>query len=267
MKLRFNKRWWWHFKNNREISFEIAGMNSHPSIYFSVNGSDRKITFHLGLGFAFWISFYGFIPEKWFPVEKNSYAPKGYLHSGRRQLGLHIHDWALWWTVWKDDNEWSSTTPKWRQGSWHPIRDFKGKHTCTWDVIETEYFVLPFLEGNYSVKVEKKLRTDTWPRWFTRKSVCYEVRPGYEKDGEFISVPVPHEGKGENSWDCGEDGTYSSHFPAKPYSRRLEMRTCYDAALYFWQGAMETRKRYGSVKWMPQKLKRPISIVTENPIS
>src|SRR5690606_38230523 len=49
---------------------------------------------------------------------------------------------------------------------------------------------------------------DTWsrPRWFPKMVKRIEIEMG---------EPIPHQGKGENSWDCGVDGTYSYTAPAE----------------------------------------------------
>lgn len=79
----------------------------------------------------------------------------------------------------------------------------------------------------------------------------WEVRAGYYNDnGEFVGKGIPVEGKGENSWDCDEDATYAMLFPGFPYRR--ELRTHYDAALYFWHNMMKSRERTGSPRWTPK---------------
>lgn len=250
----FNKRKWWHFGKNyrKSITIEIAGWKSHPSIYFRADGGEGDITFHIALGFGIWITFAGFIPNKWYPRYYSTYT-KNKLPE-ERELSISIHGGCLWWDFWVSEN-WSSYTKNktWRKGNIDFRRLIMGKHKCEWKEIERRQFMLPFLEGNYNVEVIKSYRFDIWQRWPMKKTISYEVIAGYYENGEFIAKPVPVEGKGENSWDCDEDATYSCYFPGPPY--RKENKTCFDAALYFWHSMMKSRERYGSAQWIPQAFK------------
>jgi hypothetical protein len=49
-------------------------------------------------------------------------------------------------------------------------------------------------------------RIATRKRWFTQVNYSAEVEP---------RTPIPYQGKGENSWDCGEDGLHSMMGPAQ----------------------------------------------------
>ena len=59
-------------------------------------------------------------------------------------------------------------------------------------------------------------------------------------EGEQIPVP----GKGENSWDCGEDATFSLSCPSTTISEAIgEMvKSC-----------MRTRERYAGLDFKPEK--------------
>jgi hypothetical protein len=274
MKLRFNKRKWWHFGKSyhKSISIEIAGPDTTPAFYLLVDGCEREV--QISFWFLFvqvWITFDGFFSEKWFPKEWNSYANDrkgGYLHTASREFGIHFHGYAIWWCLWRDHDVWNSKD--WRHSSWHPFRNIKGRHSVEWKVIDEMKYVLPFLEGSYPIVIEKKLRIDRWKRWFTQKSIAFEVTVGYTNDqGEFVGLCVPHEEKGENSWDQDEDGTFQSHFgAAKRGAYGRDLTSCYEAALYFWQSCMRDRERYGSPTWKPQKYKeKKVDLITENPIS
>jgi hypothetical protein len=70
-----------------------------------------------------------------------------------------------------------------------------------------------------------------WP--LTHRSALVESETG---------VPVP--GKGENSWDCGEDALYSLSTTAATIDEAIEK---------FKASVMKTRERYGGKDWMPMK--------------
>lgn len=127
-----------------------------------------------------------------FPPERKDYEG--------RVLSLGIHDWALWWNVWTPDMSWSSKTPKYRQGSFHPIDALLGSGRFESCVVQDLGIVeIPMPEGTYDAHVVAK--TERWKRkrWFAKRSRQY-----FDFD---LGAGIPHPGKGENSWDCGMDAT------------------------------------------------------------
>lgn len=106
-----------------------------------------------------------------------------------------------------------------------------------------------------------------------RRDQCFEYR-GDKPSGNFINynghiflldnirmklsekfVPVP--GKGENSWDCGEDGTQSILFGVD-----TPIRTYVDAANAFQASVQKTRLRYGGKDWMPERYNElPVNVI------
>lgn len=237
--LNFSYRKWFFFgkNHNRKIQIEICGITQLPHISFRVDGGDGEVQFHLALLLGVWITFQNFIPNSWYPQRKSSYNSEPL--PDERALKIYWFEWAIWWNLWMPEDEWNSTDPKWRRGSIHFDRLLMGKHSCEWQNLDGGKFVLPFFEGVYEVEVIKKLRIDSFTRWFTRKSISFEVK---------CDAGVPHEGKGENSYDQGEDCTFAINFPGS----RTKTNTLYQAALYFWHSCMETRERYGSARWVPR---------------
>lgn len=250
---KFSVRKFWYFdKHKKSIHIELAGWNSHPSLYMRVDGGERDLVFHFGFGIGIWLVFENFLPKNWYPTYHSKYTNSNLPEE--RQLYIAFHNGSFWWDFWVSE-EWSSYTKNktWRKGCWHIVDRIKGKHTMIKNEIERRQFALPFLEGNYNIEVIKKARTDKWPRWFTRKMISFEVKVGYYESGNFIEQGIPVEGKGENSWDCDEDATYSMYFAGQPYNKNVI--SCYDAALYFWHSMMKSRERHGSPKWLPQAFK------------
>lgn len=270
MNLNFELRKSWYFGKHSGKSFAIAfsGWTVTPGIYLNVDGGESEYTIHIGLGIGLWFTFQRIFPKSWYPdypctdntVIKNA---------GERQISLSIHSWEIWWNVWMDPGEWKSVDPWYRRGNTHFQRWFLGQHIVDWVPIDTRGYLLPFLEGNYSVLVEQKHRFDRYSRWYMRwyqrKMISWEIKAGYHDGKVFVVVPVPHEGKGENSWDLGEDGTFSLSFGG-----RKEIVTHYQAALYFWKNAMETRERRGYASWIPKKFRvegQQLPFIKENPVT
>jgi hypothetical protein len=244
--MKFNQRKRWHFKGNKSIHFEISGWTCNPSIYLRVDGGESQVTLHIGLGIGLSISFARFLPEGWYPSYISKY---GYGRLGcEKKVSVSFHGGSIWWCFWKDDDE--SFRTSWRKGCFHLVDIIKGKHIYNKNEVERNVFVLPFLEGNYNVEVIRFERIDKWQRWFTSKMISFEVRAGYYQDGRWVEKGIPVEGKGENSWDCDEDATYSMSFPGQPYKK--EIVSCYDAAMHFHQSMIKDRARRGGANWLPK---------------
>lgn len=105
------------------------------------------------------------------------------------------------------------------------------KHLTDWQEI-----VVPMPEGSYRGKVRIEQRTWSRPRWPWKR-----VRTAADID-MIEGVPVP--GKGENSWDCGEDAIMG--MGSEP--------TVPDAIAAVVRSALRDRERYGgSVDWRPRE--------------
>lgn len=256
----FNKSKWWYFGNyNKSLHIEIAGWKSTPHIIFEVNGEDRGIMLSVSIGIAIYIVFKGLLPKSWCPTYTSKYS------SGKipedREFSIKLHGGAIWWNFWVSE-EWASycKNKTWRMGSFRFMDKIKGKHKYQREESDRRQFLLPFLEGIYNVEVIKWNRTDSYPRWPTSRMITWEVRAGYyDEKGEWKDKPIPVEGKGENSYDCDEDATWSISFPGPPYKK--EVNTAYLAALYFWHSMMKSREHLGSAKWLPKAfegIKMPI---------
>lgn len=246
----FSRRKWWSFGDRKSISIEIAGWKSSPHIIFQADGDEGDIMFSISIGIAIYISFAGFIPRSWYPTYESSYSQSKIPES--REFSIKILDGSLWWDFWVSE-DWASYTRNktWRKGAFHFVDLIKGKHDYRRIDSGRQQFYLPFLEGIYNVEVIKWDRTDSYKRWPTSKMITWEVRAGYyDEKLQWKDRPVPVEGKGENSWDCDEDATWSMSFPGAPYKK--DINTPYDAALYFWHSMMKSREQRGSSKWTPK---------------
>ena len=135
------------------------------------------------------------------PPEGSPRSPHGNPWSASRHISFSIHDWALWWDLWRDPMAgWSREVPKWRHGSFHPIDTVFGRTKCETTTLETRNVVVPMPEKSYPATAELVEYAWKRPRWFTTKRmkrVQIEIPGG-----------IPHAGKGENSWDCGDDATF-----------------------------------------------------------
>jgi hypothetical protein len=90
-------------------------------------------------------------------------------------------------------------------------------------------------EGSYPAKI--RIFESKWsrPRWFP----SYLVRSRIE-----MIKPIPFPGKGENSWDCGEDALFSCIAPES---------TVEGAISNVVKSVLEKCRKYGGNDWEPSK--------------
>lgn len=138
-----------------------------------------------------------------------------------RQISCYFADWTFRYSLWVGSMaSWSRQFPWcrwWRQGSIdfkdlilgrarHTLeRRRRTKHETIWmpeDTVEYDLFeiLIPMPEGAYPARAHVERRTWKRPRWpwpIVRVSVAVDIPKG-----------IPFAGKGENSWDCGDDGLF-----------------------------------------------------------
>lgn len=158
---------------------------------------------------------------------------------GERELALKIYDWAIHWNVWTPMHFWSSQTPKHRCGSFL-IDDFLlGERKYSSRTLGWRWVEVPMPERIYYGVAQ--LEESTWKRarGFAKRIIrCHiEMLPGEQ-------IPVP--GKGENSWDCGEDATLGHTAPAQTIDDGIAdvVRSC-----------LKQRSKYGGREWRPSPKK------------
>jgi hypothetical protein len=125
---------------------------------------------------------------------------KNQKYGNGRAVGFSVHSGALWWNVWADQMEWRRGDPKWMNGSFNPADFFLGRYRYSKREIERQEVVIPMPEGAYPATVvieEAEWRRPRWP--FPRRRMQADVK---------IPGGIPHQGKGENAWDCGDDATF-----------------------------------------------------------
>jgi hypothetical protein len=214
----------WLHAGQKTIRWEWAFLLWTFNIGVSVNRHEEDLCFHFGLpGFSFHLGLEGFFPRKWKTWDLG------------RSCGVRIHSGALWVDVWRDENGWSRDMPWYAKGRhFDPVDFLLGRSKYSERTLDGRNATISMPEADYPVTI--RLYEASWkrPRWpFPRRIIKAEVKS--EK-----GVPVP--GKGENSWDCGEDAIFSSTFPCGGFE---------EAAAEFARGALSTRGKYGGLNWRP----------------
>ena len=224
-------RFWWTLWD----SFQISGdFNFFDKSFAVVIATGRRMfQIHIALPFilSFWLTF-------------------GHPHSDDEDsldTGIKIHNWALWWEFFRDPmGGWSSKTPRWRAGSFH-IDDFLfGKAVHSSEVLEEREITVPMPEKAYAGIATRTMDRWKYPRWFTKELMRVEIE---------VKEGIPHEGKGENSYDCGPTATYSSMVPARSIPEAVGKMVGYSLA---------TRVKYGG--WDDWEWKKMKETTPENDI-
>jgi hypothetical protein len=165
-----------------------------------------------------------------------------------REISLRFHDAAIWWHLWTDPDSWSSRTPRWRNGNFRPIDFLLGHTKVTVREIERRDVLIPMPERAYAATVIIEDRVWRRPRW----PFAWHRHTGANVRME--SDPVPHPGKGESEYYCGEDATYSSSFPIP--RERFQDPISYAIGQVV-ASSLDSRARYGGRDWRPKEDHRP----------
>ena len=172
--------------------------------------------------------------------ERLKNALNGGDHYESREISVGWHSGRLWLKLWGKRNSWSRSDPKWQQTSWCPADTFLGKAQNKSEVIETQSVIVPMPEGGYRATA----KLERWERWRPRgrRTVSYSYDIKIDKPVRFIPVP----GKGENSWDCGDNGVWSQSGPV-PYRGSWVV----EAISGMVKSALRDRERYANRDWTP----------------
>lgn len=163
-----------------------------------------------------------------------------------RETEWRIHSNALWWSVWAPEGSWHSKCPKWRHGSWHPLGH--GRRMSE-ELIKTEEVEVPMPERTYRATATLSKCTSGYerlPRLFDREWFGVEIKM-------HAGEQIPHPGKGENSWDCGEDATYSMSTAARSIEEGIGQLV---------GSVLRSRRRHGGRSWRPAPKAPPAAPAT-----
>lgn len=173
---------------------------------FTVNSGDsnNRLSFNLqAILFSIYVSipFFRFNIGHW-----SKYREQKFFIHEERDFRIYLHAGGLWIFPWRNPMEWNKSDP-WYMQTYHfdPADFFLGQRKYERKILTVGECWIPMPEGSYSANYEETIETWIRPRWPLKKT----------RYGFWFEIPggIPHEGKGENSWDCGEDalcGTGSS---------------------------------------------------------
>lgn len=227
------RRIWWHFGGDdgprRCIGVELGWW--HHFCHAGIECDDDG--WNVSLGFPplfFHLSIEGF--PLWRPQYKTVATwrnpPEDIWLTDRRECRVAIHDWKIWISPWSRWGEWRSDDPWWVKGVTFDLKQLvlgRTRYTCE-PLGRPVEVAISMPEGSYRAVFQRQRQTWKRPRWFAA------VRESFDID---IPKGIPYAGKGENSWDCGDDGLFGMSAEG----------TIEQAVARVRDAVMESRRRYG----------------------
>lgn len=171
-----------------------------------------------------------------------------------KDTSIRLHDNTLWINIWTDSGIWEAKKPWWKQRQFriHFEDLFFGKLSYDRKTLDETDTTIPMPEGGYKANIKITELQHKRPRWFTKKYIQALVE---------LEKPIPYPGKGENSWDCGEDGLRSMSCPARNFE---------DAIAETVKAVFRNRRRYGGgLEWKSEEEKnkdRSKSLLKDRPV-
>lgn len=255
----YHGRCWLHFGMKNEIHFSWNLWTHFCGIGVSFDPGEDGWKLHLAFPpFSFWLStsFFSRGMKRFLASERiDKWNQKYGGHQGSSRyteitlFEIRIFSWAIWWDFCKFDWGWSSKMPKWMNFCFHIDDFFLGRMKYSTETLEERDIVISMPEGNYPAKAKMERATRKRPRWFARieTSITVDIPKG-----------IPHEGKGENSWDCGKDALHGYGYSGESWGEAADRGT---------QIVLEARKKYDGDRMAryPDPATRPSVPVTPPP--
>lgn len=185
---------------------------------------------------------------RWAKIKKKGDDDREWYKPRHYGVRLFPHDGCYFTAGWDArEGEWSRNQPWWREISLTKYKVW-GRERAERIVEESGDCVIPMPEGVYPAtweKVHYERGHERWPgTWRDRFTGSDEQATVSIKD---VPGGIPHWGKGENSYDCGMDGSFgiSGGF-----------RTVEAAIGAMVESSLRDRRRYGG----PHNLPRPMTV-------
>lgn len=231
--VRDGRVWFYGSGHNCLAHCEWHLLSNHFGLSFNLghSGDEDLLSFHFGCGLlAIWLILN---PRHLHARLLKLFKVEDYED---RQLSVSFHDSAMYWNIWTPSMEWNKQKHGRRQGAFHPVDFLFGRTKYSEVPIREERVEIPMPERSYPATVklcEAQWRRKRWPLVWTRVRRA-EITP---------DTPIPFPGKGENSWDCGEDATHSMTCQAYSSSEAIGKMVA---------SVMRSRMKYGGENWRPQ---------------
>lgn len=221
-RLRWEVNWQWSLLKKGSLGFSIGTGTSDGHLSASL---------HLGRLGAWYFNGAG-------PLFKPMAWVQGKAFPRERELSLRMHYGLICWNLWTATMG-RNAKARWRERCWNWQRfiGWMPQHV-RWETLEVVRTVVPMPEGTYDATVE--IQRGTW-----RRRRLFSLMPKVHRFSYEITPdePIPVPGKGENSWDCGDDHIHGQSGPG---------RTMHEAVSGLVDSAYRQRTQYGGgPTWQP----------------
>jgi len=235
--------------NSRIFSYEVYTGPALKLKYQHGEAEDLDASSRLTIGLFFitvCLSFY--LPDSWYFKRKCvatwDNGREFYIVRGR-EYGFYFYNWAFVWSWHNKINESSAKDPWWMRQYIHLDELIIGKLERLEDsLIEAENIWFKLGDKEFVMDSIKWERNRSFRR-FIPYSLFHRTWYSVKMD---IKKPPMVSGKGENSWDCGDDGTFGLSAPWRfdiipNWTNRQE---CIRLAIqYYVDGVLKDAFRYG----------------------
>lgn len=220
----------WHFTTNH---------NSWHFLDFEVDPGESEIS---GGGSTPWFSLWWGLTDCYALLRRLDLEGPWAEPGGRgykKDVEVSFHDGCFFWTIWYDNYHSSEAMPRWRHGSFNVIDAIFGSDDYAEETVKGPLPIqIPMPERTYEGTVTFKRATWTRPRLPWRSREILRAHVNMEQD------PVPHPGKGTTEYNCDENATFTSTFPARNIGEAIGVVVGH---------AMRDREKYGGLDWRPEK--------------
>lgn len=177
---------------------------------------------------------------------------KDQTYTNGRIIGISYHARTFWFSLWDDPMESRGVDPWWWKFNFNWEDFFLGKAKHNLEILQEGEAKIDMPEGSYDATYKVEHRTwkrPLWPFKTQRTAIYFD-----------IPVGIPHEGKGENSWDMGMDATFGTGTEWEG--------NVYAATKIIALDALKDRQRHGSLsdagyaKWREEGMKKRQGVST-----
>jgi hypothetical protein len=231
------------------LKYEIASGPALRLKYQHGEAGDDDCSSCISIGLGFVTAYLTFnLPSSWY-FKRKSVATwdnnKEFYFIDGRDYGFYLFEWAFVWSLHAKINESSSSDPWWMRQYIRLDDLVLGRVEVLKDDL-TSIDNIAFKIGN----AEFLMNSIAWYRYRRfRRFIPYSL---YHQSSISVDMkidkPPMRRGKGENSWDCDDDGSFGLHTGWKFESPTWQNRDkCAELAVrYYVDSAKKEAKKYGS---------------------
>lgn len=181
------KRFYW----NEARNCITIGAYTWPAVGFSIELGSEEVSFRVRCFITLYIS----LSFRW--LNSLIYRHKLYDRELEFEVGFH-HGMTASVSLFSDTMGWKKSDWKWY---WNIGDKLKGKYEVSKKIVEERDILVPMPEKAYPAHAILADWTWKYPRWKSQTIRRCEIN---------IPGGIPFAGKGENSWDCGDDAVFGT---------------------------------------------------------